>query len=433
MIRKERGFTLVELMITMVIFVMVIAAVSNIFSGLLNQFKQQSKIAETNIEGIVGLEMLRTDVQQAGFGIPWNVELTGDESGDDNWEVLAGNYTEAFSTGGGSANPLDAIYYNDGSPASAIPAPTQRRAPRPILAENNAGPLMGTAPTWRSDYLVVKAASISSSAASQAWTHVTNDDTINSNITRNWNTAGEDLAGANRVIVLRPAMGAGSAQQRVLITSNAATPALFTTFTEASDNDQDVFEPALGTSQTHLIYGVDPSTNLRMPFNRADYYVSRPTETPSRCAPNTGVLYKAILAQGAVAAATQFGAPLPLLDCVADMQVVFVTETTPATIPPTIQWNNADWTNGLTAQNIRDQLREVRIYVLAHEGQRDTSFTFTNFSLGCGGVANCLRVGDLDPIGTLRGREFDLSWIGADFANYRWKIYTLSVQLPNLR
>ena len=78
MIRREEGFTLVELMITMVVFVLVIAAASSIFSSLLNQFKQQSKIIESNIEGVVGLDMMRVDVQQAGFGIPWFVESNGD-------------------------------------------------------------------------------------------------------------------------------------------------------------------------------------------------------------------------------------------------------------------------------------------------------------------------------------------------------------------
>ena len=87
MIRREEGFTLVELMITMVVFVLVIAAASSIFSSLLNQFKQQSKIIESNIEGVVGLEMMRVDVQQAGFGLPWFVDSNGDGVIDssDSW------------------------------------------------------------------------------------------------------------------------------------------------------------------------------------------------------------------------------------------------------------------------------------------------------------------------------------------------------------
>ena len=64
--KKEAGFTLIELLITMVVFVLVIAAGSQIFTGLLTQFKQQSKIAETNIEGTVGLEILKQDIGHAG-------------------------------------------------------------------------------------------------------------------------------------------------------------------------------------------------------------------------------------------------------------------------------------------------------------------------------------------------------------------------------
>ena len=71
--RSEAGFTMVELMVTMVVFVLAIAAASQIFTKLLTQFKQQSKIAETNIEGIVGLDLLRQDIEHAGLGLPWNI------------------------------------------------------------------------------------------------------------------------------------------------------------------------------------------------------------------------------------------------------------------------------------------------------------------------------------------------------------------------
>ena len=69
MIKKEAGFTLIELMVTMVIFVLAIAAASQMFIGQLTQFKQQGKIAETNIEGIIGLELLRRDVAHADLGL----------------------------------------------------------------------------------------------------------------------------------------------------------------------------------------------------------------------------------------------------------------------------------------------------------------------------------------------------------------------------
>ncbi len=115
MIKREDGFTLIELMITMITFVIVIASVSSIFLGLLNQFKQQSKIAETSLEGLTGLEILRQDLEQAGYGLPRNVTGIADADGDGNlWDELP-NYLEA--TGAAAA-------YND--------AP--QNAPRAILS-----------------------------------------------------------------------------------------------------------------------------------------------------------------------------------------------------------------------------------------------------------------------------------------------------------
>ena len=446
MIRKEEGFTLVELIVTMLIFVLVIAAASNIFSSLLNSFKQQSKIAETNIEGIVGLDMMRIDIQQAGFGIPWNVELDGDDDGNDDWTVLGANYNEA--AGGDNADPTDPIYYNDGDPASSIPAPAQRRAPRGVLAQNDAGPLMGTgANTWRSDYLVVKSTSIGINAAAQKWTHISNNGAANLN-PRAWNDTNnpanpknqnEDLDdNTDRVIVERPAMGQGGAQQRVLITDTSVSPPAFSVlFQDTAASFPAAFQPGLDTFETHLIYGVSPKSTttpsepLRAPFNRADFYVSRPvTNMPSQCAPNTGILYKATMNQSN-GGFTQ----LPLLDCVADMQVVFITDTDNNGVP---EWNNADFpfTSGLTADQIRTQIRGVVIYILAHEGQFDRNFIFNNFS-DCdndGAVdANCILVGDFIS-GTLYGSPFNLlNRIGTNFANYRWKVYTIAVQLVNLR
>jgi prepilin-type N-terminal cleavage/methylation domain-containing protein len=71
MINRKTGFTLMELIIVMAILGLVLAATSDTFVGLLRQYKQQGKIAETNIEGIIGLELMRQDVETAGFGLPW--------------------------------------------------------------------------------------------------------------------------------------------------------------------------------------------------------------------------------------------------------------------------------------------------------------------------------------------------------------------------
>ena len=66
----QRGFTLVELMVVMAITVFVLAATSKILVSMISTMKQQSKIAETSIESVVGLEIMRRDIQSAGFGLP---------------------------------------------------------------------------------------------------------------------------------------------------------------------------------------------------------------------------------------------------------------------------------------------------------------------------------------------------------------------------
>ena len=440
MIRREEGFTLVELLITMVVFVLVIAAASSIFSSLLNQFKQQSRIMESNTEGVVGLEMLRSDLQQAGFGLPWHAETGGPEDADDNWQALD-RYLEA--AGASNSDPTDPSYYNDGDTPSAFPGPPINRAPRAILAQNDAGPELGNG--LHSDYLVVKSTSIGLGAPAQKWTYITNDDDVIS--VRIWNptndpaaakNAYEDLENNDLVVLERAAMGTGGLNQRVLLTNGGA---FFTTFMDTAAAFPAAFKPLL-SGDTNIIYGV-ATTALRAPFNRADFYVAAPVDNmPSKCAPNTGILYKAVMNQGTGAGGGDF-TRYPLLDCVADMQVVFLTfedlNNNGTMEAKELQLENADYPyttfgatgQGLIAQEIRDRVKGVVVYVLAHEGQRDTNFTFNNFSTGCG-VGNCIRVGDFDNLGNLMGREFDLSRIGAGFANYRWKVYKIAAELPNL-
>jgi hypothetical protein len=185
--------------------------------------------------------------------------------------------------------------------------------------------------------------------------------------------------------------------------------------------------------ENRIIYAVDPNTPLRMPFNRADYFIST-ANVPTRCAPNTGVLEKVVVNQsdGGLTVFT------PLLDCVADMQVGFGLDMDSNNQIGT--YANADGTSvgsteGATVGTVqatlndnppgvlRQRLREVRVYVLAHEGQADPSFTYTT---------NTIRIGEPDTTktgGINPGRDYNLS---ADMLRYRWKVYTLVITLNNL-
>jgi hypothetical protein len=215
-------------------------------------------------------------------------------------------------------------------------------------------------------------------------------------------------------------------------------------------------QPMTNPQEAYLIYGVDPTYDLKMPFNRADYYVGIPNNTPlfpgalpTRCAAGTGVLMKEVLSHKAgVDFPSTDGVTsqnvTPLLDCVADMQVVFGLDMGSAgggadpngVIGTYTNPNGSTIVGGFvedegksqadvqkvlsSASELRNRLMEIRVYILAHEGQRDPNYTFNNFTCG----ANCITVGDFGC-----GRPFNLP---PDWKNYRWKVYTLVVKPQNV-
>ncbi|MBU4319774.1 MAG: PilW family protein [Thermodesulfovibrionales bacterium] len=380
LLSTKAGFSLVELMITMVVFLIIIAAASGILTGMVTQFKQQSKIAETNIEGIIGLEVMRQDIEHAGYGLPWVIPATV-------------SYSEA-SAG-----------YND-SPSNP---------PRAILSGNGAG-FNG------SDELIIKATNIARNTTAQKWTYLYfgntkktwTPDCENVNKDSNCNTKN-----TVRVIVVSP--GTTDANRKSLIVNSGS---FFTQYGATSG-----FEPTDPTeTQPRIIYGIDPDTDLRMPFNRADYYIST-SSVPQRCASNTGVFSKNVISHSNGSRADN----LPLLDCVADMQVVFGIDTT-ATPDGAVDCyvNNLSNAFVVNAENIRNRVREVRFYILAHEGQYDRDFTYTTNPVRVGEDLPRCSPGASDE--AVLGRSRDLSNPNiTNWQNYRWKVYTMVVKPSNLR
>jgi prepilin-type N-terminal cleavage/methylation domain-containing protein len=426
-IERQQGFTLIELMIAMVIFLLAIAAASNMFTGLLNQFKQQSKIAETNIKGIAGLELLRFDIEQAGYGLPWNVDADGDGSADSDWSGIV-DYCEAKSIAALSPNPA---LFNDGN--TICPGGVSGgNAPRAILSDDNAG-------FHGSDYLVVKSTTIALNSAAQKWTYIKNNG-LNNNFMIPFTSKEEDLNNDDdgvddSVIVLMPLKGTA---RRILLIDNSVTSTFFGTFNanaNAFKTNYPDFVPPDYSFLAYLIYGVDTNTNLRMPFNRADYYIST-ASVPLRCADaasGTGILVKSLVSHddGDFDLPPDDNIPdlLPLLDCVADMQVIYRLDTDgDGTADSPV--SDIVTALSLTAEEIREQVKEVRVYILAHEGQYDSTYIFNNFT-GTDTCPTCVRVGE--KIGAvLYGQDYDLSAIN-DYLNYRWRVYTLVIKPYNLK
>jgi hypothetical protein len=104
----------------------------------------------------------------------------------------------------------------------------------------------------------------------------------------------------------------------------------------------------------------------------------------------------------------------PLLDCVADLQVVFMLNTSDdGTL---VQENDI---SGYQAEQLRSLLKEVRVYVMAQQGKRDTGYSYP-----VNDPERVLEVGDR-------------AWTQAEFVangwlHYHWKVYTIVVRPRNL-
>ena len=379
--KQERGFTLLELLIVTAIMAVALAVTSDMFLGLLNQYKQQSKLAETNIEGIIGLELLRQDVERAGYGLPWVIPagLTYSEAASSAYAQICNEPAP-----GGTSNP-----------------------PRPMVTVNNIGfvdQASGVMGIGQADYLAIKAVNIPGSGSSQLWSYLT------TSVIKSWDEPSENLAPTDYVIVLSPETTAASFRTLAL----GGSSHWYTTFQNLSANG---FVPAQLSPQPLFVYGLGTTAVPTMPFNRADYYIQGPPSSqvpiPTRCAPNTGVLVKSVVSQGT----GSMGGPLPLLDCVADLKVIFRLDTDNDGIIDynTDVLNDKSTAAPLTAQQIRTQVKEIRIYILAQEGQMDNSFSY--------------------PSPTITVGEFGLGdtfTVGAD-VHYRWKVYMIVMSPDNMR
>ncbi len=353
MMRRTHGFTLIELLIALAISMFVLGAALVFFLVSVRQYKVQTKIVESNVEGIIGLEMFRQDLESLGFGLPW------------------------------SPSPLPAYTERPGAISAIAALDDSPNPPRAVVGIDCAAFTVN-----HSDYLVVKSARVGADPAAGKWTTLRSTGEK-----RSWEPSTENFADTDYVIVVN--LGNSNTDRRSLVTTG-------TPYTQYSGTASYVpIEPYVA----NVVYGIGSTMPVR-PFNRAEYYISN-GNVPAHCASNTGVLVKAIVAHDASGSTPDL---LPLLDCVADMQVNYGLDT------------NGDgavesWVadiSGLTAPNIRDQLAELRVYLLAQEGQRDDSYRTPtdNIYIGMAGI----------------GSNFDVS----GFRNYRWKTYTIVVKPKNL-
>ena len=381
----ERGYTLAELVLVMMIFSVVMALISVSFSNIVKSSSAIMKSAETDIGGLIGLELLRSDLEAAGLGLPWSLPRSVTVQYDETHleDRVQGGYP-------GTAAKL----YNDSPPV----------LPKAYEAGDQVG-FNG------SDYLVLKGSAVGMSRVSRSWGYLN----YSSGVIFRQSKSGVELdpGKGDRVIVLRSAVESGVATRELV------TPPGSSVFTLPFDFPlQEGFLPK-SRLDSYLVYGVAPQKEddedhplmLSFPYNRADYYLN-PSGRGSNCAPNTGVLYKTTIDHNGGAT------PYPILDCVADLQVLFYTaDGNQHGELDTFQVPGAD--PPFDAAYQRAHLKEVRVYVLAQQGKMDPGYN--------------LPMPDPRSVMTVGKR----SWTASEFLkngweHYRWKVYSIVVQPKNL-
>ncbi len=386
----EQGYTLVEMLVTMLIFSVVMTLISVSFAKIVKSSGRLSKAAESDIAGLIGLEVMRSDVELAGFGLPWSVP--------DDINYVEARETDQFVTSCGDGCPeARPSRYNDRPYLDAPPA---------YRVGDNVG-------FNDSDYLVLKGTALGTSAVCRSWCYLNYSGAIKPSRV----SPELERGSGDRVIVLRNEVFSGG-PSRALVTDGSG-------FTVSFDQAlPSAFAPRQ-KNETHLVYGVAKSfsgAKLSFPFNRSDYYINRkPERMSASCNEGTGILYKTVI--------NHQGDPTryPLLDCAADMQVVFYFDSNgdgEIDIHPVLARTVP------TAQQLREELKEIRIYVLTQQGRRDPAFSYPVAT-----PSRAIVVGDpskVDELGHVWSDKLLAERFGANWRNYHWKIYTIVVQPKNL-
>ena len=370
---NKKGLSLVELIVVMAIFVIVIGIPYKLFIQQLKTTVREVGLSQSSIEQLPALEIMRKDIEMAGFGLPWNI-------GSFTYNEAKSSVPDLYS--------FDKDIFNDST----------NNPPRAMIVKTDTT-------KNKFSYLVLKATIFGLNKAAYHWTYIDKNNRLNiwpAGSSANYN----NIATGDRVIV----MEAGKNRKLVgdslyyQITKNAATD---------DTNPSDYGLPGSLPSGVYLVYGIGRG-QIIAPFNRIDYYLYKSSNSGDRCASGTYTLGRSILRQsdGSIT-------PYPILNCVADFQVVFGLDTNGDGIID--KWTQDTTTMLPAAEDVREQLKQVRVYLLVQNGVRDINYNYpyTRVSVG------------ENLMGKFYGRVFDLTKIN-DFRHYRWKVIKLVITPKNL-
>ncbi len=72
---RQKGMTIVELMVALAVLLIVIGAATAAYLKLLKGYKSQNTVSRSYMANMTGFELLRYDIEMSGFGLP--LDLSG--------------------------------------------------------------------------------------------------------------------------------------------------------------------------------------------------------------------------------------------------------------------------------------------------------------------------------------------------------------------
>ena len=138
------------------------------------------------------------------------------------------------------------------------------------------------------------------------------------------------------------------------------------------------------------------------------------SSVPNYCAPGSKKLLRKI----------GDGNGTPIINCVADFKATFALDTDGDRKP-----DKLDSSLPSTNAEIRNQLKQINLYLLVQEGQKDTGFTYNQATTCSSDSGNCVIFTDKDPNGNDYPVELKLP---SDFQHYRWRVIKISAKPMDL-